>query len=100
STTAMLVAVGSAVALANLVMTVLVLALGRAGSVASSWVIGSFVGALVLAVPGVAPLRLTCLAFVAAQVVALGVLALEEARGRARMDASPPDGRPAVPPGR
>lgn len=95
-----LVAVGSVVALANLVTTVLVLALNRAGAVARAWSLGAVAAAAVLAAADMDDLEQTCWAFLAAQLMAFAVLLVEEFQGRARVVAvSAAETRPSLPPG-
>jgi O-antigen/teichoic acid export membrane protein len=80
----MLVAVGSAFALANLVTTISIMAQGRSSAMARAWIVASVAGALAfVAVPEPA-LGRTCWAFVAAEGVAFLALAAEELRGSAR----------------
>ena len=76
-----LVAVGSAVALANLVVTVSIMSQNRSTVIARSWFVG-IVGAVLVFVltSGLEPLLQTCWAFVAAEVLAFVVLAFEDAR--------------------
>ncbi len=76
-----LVAVGNAVAVASLVMALMVLAQGRGIAVARAWSLAIVAGALVVALPQADMLDRTCWAFVAAEVVALVALAVEERRG-------------------
>ncbi len=97
--TTVLVAVGSAVALANLVTTILVLALNRAGAVAAAWVVGAVSAAFVLTVTDLAALEQTCWAFLTAQLMAFLVLLAEEYRGRAGLGAVSADDAPPLPPG-
>lgn len=83
-----LVAVGSAVALANLVSTLLVLAQNRAHAVARAWTVALAAGTLCfLALTSVDPLDRTAWAFVAAEMVALVALLVEEVRGTRRLAA-------------
>ncbi|MEP6667377.1 MAG: hypothetical protein ABJA81_13090, partial [Nocardioidaceae bacterium] len=93
----LLVAVGSTLALANLVVTVTIMAQSRSGVVARAWVIGSLGGTLVFALASHDPLERTCWAFVAAEAVAFGVLAVEDIRGAVK-PASPGAGEPGAPP--
>ena len=78
---ASLVATGSAVALANLVQTVVLLAKGRTGGVARSWLIGCFAGATFLALSSADPLAETCWAFVVTEAVAFVAFTFEQQRG-------------------
>ncbi len=97
--TTVLVAVGSAIALANLVTTILVLALDRAGAVAAAWALGALAAAVALVVTDTAALEQTCWAFLTAQLGAFGVLLAEAYRGRAGLVAVSADERPSLPPG-
>ncbi len=77
----LLIAVGSTVALANLVVTVSILAHGRSGVIARSWVVGAISGAAVLVFAGTDDKLIeTCWAFVVAEAVAFVVLAGEDYR--------------------
>jgi len=96
--TTALVAIGSAVALANLVTTVLVLAHNRAGAVARAWAIGAVAAAVVLAIGDVTALDQTCWAFLVAQSVAFAVLLAEGSRKPAGLAPSP-SGHPLTAPG-
>jgi O-antigen/teichoic acid export membrane protein len=81
----MLVAIGSALALANLVMTVSIMAQSRSHAIARAWGV-AFVGAAVLfAVSWEAPLSRTCWTFVVAEALAFAALAVEELRGSTRV---------------
>jgi O-antigen/teichoic acid export membrane protein len=79
----LLVAVGSAFALANLVVTVSIMALDRSGVIARSWVIGVVGGVVGYVVAGTetGALMQTCWAFVIAEALAFVVLAFEDHRG-------------------
>lgn len=77
----MLVAVGSAVSLANLVLTVAILAQNRGLVVARVWVAGLVGGGLAFALIDEPALTRTCLTFVVAEAVAFGVALFEENRG-------------------
>ena len=79
----LLVAVGSAFALANLVVTVSIMALDRSGVIARSWVIGVVGGVVGYVVAGTetGALMQTCWAFVTAEALAFVVLAFEDHRG-------------------
>jgi O-antigen/teichoic acid export membrane protein len=86
ATVASLVAVGSAIALGNLVTTVTLMAQNRAHAVARGWLIGLSGGVLAfVALTGVDPMIRTVLAFVAAEAVAFLVLLGEEGRGTRRL---------------
>ncbi len=78
-----LVGAGSALALANLVLGLLLLSQSHGGAVARAWVVASAVGAGVLVLLPLEPLTRTCWAFVAAETVAFTVLLVEGARVRA-----------------
>lgn len=77
----LLLAGGSALALANLVMTILIMAQGRSAAVARAWVVGSLGGATVFALVAQQPLERTCWTFVAAEAVTFAVMLVEEMRG-------------------
>ena len=90
NTACLLVAVGSAFALANLVVTISLMALGRSGVLARAWVFSLLAGALVYVVVGTSdPLMETCWAFVTAEAVAFVVLAFEEYRGATALERRP-----------
>lgn len=91
---AALVAVGSALALSNLVVAIMILAQDRSGAVARAWMVASAAGAAVLVVSTAEPLTRACWAFVAAEVVALAALLTEQVRGVSAGGAGPP--RPAT----
>lgn len=94
-----LVAAGSSVALANLVLGLLVLALGRADGVARSWTGALVVGAVVFAaLPVDTALDRTCWTFLAAQVAAFGLLMVEQHRGMKRLPTTTSsEGAPVAP---
>ena len=79
----LLVAVGSAFALANLVATVSIMSLDRNGVIAPAWIIGVVGGVIAYVVAGAETdvLMQTCWAFLAAEAVAFVVLAFEDHRG-------------------
>ena len=80
----MLVAIGSALALANLVTTISIMAQGRSHAMARGWTVASIAAAVAfVAVPETALLQ-TCWAFVVAEGVAFLALAAEELRGATR----------------
>ena len=81
-----LVAVGSAVAVASLLMAVLVLAQDRGVAVARAWSLAVLAGSVVFTLLRADPLTRTCWAFVATEVVALVALGAEELRGSRRRD--------------
>ncbi len=93
---AALIAVGSALAMANLVLTIVIIAEGRGGALTRAWIIGATGGAACFWLAGAAPLGRVCWAFAAAEAVAFASLLVVEAGGSARM-AAPPAGGP--PPG-
>ncbi len=77
----LLIALGSTFALANLVVTVSVMAHGRSGVIARSWVVGAIAGAAVFVLAGTDDKLIeTCWAFLAAEAVAFFVLAGEDYR--------------------
>jgi O-antigen/teichoic acid export membrane protein len=78
---AALVAAGSAMALANLVQTVGLLAQSRSGAVTRAWLLGLVGGATVLALSRVDLLAQTAWVFLATEAVAFAAFALEELRG-------------------
>ena len=98
-TTTVLVAIGSAVALANLVTTILVLALDRAGAVARAWVLAGAAAGAVLAATDTDSVEQTGWAFLVAQLVAFAVLLVEEYRGRVSVVTRPGAESPSLPPG-
>jgi O-antigen/teichoic acid export membrane protein len=79
----LLVAVGSAFALANLVVTVSIMALNRSGVIARAWVTGVVGGVIGYVVAGTQTdaLLQTCWAFVTAEALAFVVLVFEDHRG-------------------
>ncbi len=85
---AMLVAIGSAVALANLVTTIAILAQNRTHAVARGWTVGLVAGAIMFIVgSGLDPLERTVWAFLVAETVAFIVLLGEEVRGLRKLRA-------------
>lgn len=81
---AALIATGSTVAMANLVMTLSLVARGRSGAVLRCWVLGAITAAVALVVTGATSVRsLTgvVVAFVAAELVTFVVMVVEEPRG-------------------
>ena len=77
-TAAVLTAVGCAVALGNLVLTVMVMALDRAPALVRCWVLAGGIGLVVLVAVGGDPMLATCAAFVAAELAAcIALLAVE-----------------------
>jgi len=75
-----LLAAGSALALANLVLGVLVLAQARSAVTVRAWLIGCAAGAVVLVAASAGPLERTCWAFLVAEAVAFVSLAVGEAK--------------------
>ena len=81
----LVVAVGSAVALGNLVTTVTLLSQDRAHAVARAWLVALAGGAAAFGLAGaLAPMERTVAAFLVAEVLGLLLLALEESRGVAQ----------------
>jgi len=93
----MLVAIGSAFALANLVMTIMIMAQGGSGKLARAWVVGVLGGVLVWVLSAQEPLMRTCWAFLAAEAVAFAALTVEEVRGSARHSSRDARNRGATP---
>lgn len=79
-----LVAVGSAFALSNLFVTVVVMAQNRPGAVARAWLLGAFAAGTCFVLAGLPPLDRTCVAFVAAESVAFAILTVSVVRGTDR----------------
>lgn len=79
-TACLLVAIGSTFALANLVVTVSIMAQSRSAVIARSWVVGVLGGVATFALVEGDALGQTCWAFVAAEAVAFVVLAWEDHR--------------------
>ncbi len=100
SVQAMLLTIGSAVALGGLVLTVLVLALDRSAGVPRAWLTGCFVAAAFFTIADLAPLDRACWTFALAQAAAFVVLMVEEERGRSRMRVADLDGRSSITPER
>jgi O-antigen/teichoic acid export membrane protein len=95
--TTTLVAVGSALALTNLVSTLMVLAQNRAHAVARAWAVALVTGGLgFAALVALPPLDRTVWAFVVAESMALVALLVEEGRGARRVVPDP--GSPTVRP--
>lgn len=80
-----LVAVGSALALANLVTTISILAQSRSHAIARAWILALVGGAGAFVVIPASPLLRTCLVFAAAEAVAFAALVLEEIRGSSKL---------------
>lgn len=87
---AALLAIGSAAALASLVMTVMIMAQNRGVAVARAWSIAVLGGGLLFALLPAEPLTRTCWAFVAAESVALVALVVEELLGAGERPSSVP----------
>jgi hypothetical protein len=81
----LVLAVGSTVAMANLVVTLVVLAHGRTPALIRSWALALVPGVLWFVASGLPALDRTCWAFLVVEVAAFGLLLLEEARGTARL---------------
>ncbi|MGH3424572.1 MAG: lipopolysaccharide biosynthesis protein [Nocardioidaceae bacterium] len=88
-----LIALGSTVAMSNLVATITVMAQDRVGALLRAWITGAVAAAVCVLVIDVPRLEQTCWAFVAAEAVAFVVLVLEEARGTAGLVPADPDRR-------
>lgn len=94
-----LLAVGSALAVANLLVTVMAMAQNRPGGVTRAWLAGVLAAGVCLVLVGLPPLDRTCVAFVAAESVAFATLMATVARHHApgrvdhtsRRDAARPD---------
>jgi len=85
------VAVGSAVALANLVVTITVMAQNRSGAVVRAWAVAYLCGAVLFTATGIDVLERTCWTFLVAEVVAFVALLVEETMGTARLAPRRPD---------
>ncbi|MGH3472622.1 MAG: lipopolysaccharide biosynthesis protein [Nocardioidaceae bacterium] len=81
---ALVLAIGSTVALGNLVLTVALLAQNRGGVVARVWTIGLLGGVVCFAAVDTGALARTCLAFLAAEVVAFAASYVEQVRWSSR----------------
>jgi O-antigen/teichoic acid export membrane protein len=90
SSVAALVAAGSAVALANLVQTVGLLAQSRSGAVTRAWLLGLVGGAGVLVLLTTDLLAQTAWAFTVTEAVAFVAFAVEELRGARNLPAGVP----------
>lgn len=75
-----LIAVGSTLAMANLVITLVLVAHGRTALLAVCWLVALVPGVVSFVLLDLPALDLTCWAFVLVEVAALGVLVVEEAR--------------------
>jgi len=71
--------------MANLVVTLVVLAHGRTPALIRSWALALVPGVLWFVASGLPALDRTCWAFLVVEVAAFGLLLLEEARGTARL---------------
>jgi O-antigen/teichoic acid export membrane protein len=80
-----LVAVGSALALANLVITISIMAQSRSHAIARAWGLALLGGAVTFAVSWDAPLGRTCWTFLVAEALAFVALAAEELRGSRKL---------------
>jgi O-antigen/teichoic acid export membrane protein len=81
----LLVAVGSAFALANLAATIMLMARGRAGAVFRAWVAACLAGAVCFVLADLSPLDRTCWAFAVAEAAALVFLVTAEVNGTASL---------------
>ena len=81
----LVLAVGSTVAMANLVVTLMLLALGRTGVLIRAWLLAWLPGVAWFLVAGVPVLDRTCVAFLVVEVAAFGLLVREESRGTAAL---------------
>ena len=77
----LVLAVGSTFAIANLVVTLVVLALGRTLALVGAWMLAVLPGALWFALSGSPALERTCATFLVVEVVAFALLLLEQWRG-------------------
>ncbi|MEJ7630398.1 MAG: hypothetical protein WKF54_12475 [Nocardioidaceae bacterium] len=80
-----LVAIGSALALANLVTTVSIMAQSRSHAMARAWILSSLAAAAAFVVISDGALTRTCWTFLTAEAVAFAALAFEELRGSAKL---------------
>jgi len=78
----------STVAIAGLVMTLLLIALGRTGGQVRAWLVGAVPGAAYFALAPQPVLDRVCWTFLVVEVVAFGWMTLEQARGTASLAAS------------
>jgi len=78
-------AIGSTVAMANLVVTLVVLAHGRTPALIRAWALALVPGGLWFLVAGLPALDRTCWAFLVVEAAAFGLLLLEESRRTARL---------------
>ncbi len=77
----MLVAIGSALALSNLVITISIMAQSRSQAIARAWGVALLGGAVMFIVSWSEPLSRTCWTFLVAEALAFVALAVEELRG-------------------
>jgi O-antigen/teichoic acid export membrane protein len=82
----MIVALGSLLAMANLVFTLMVMAQNRAQAVARAWLIGVAAVAPVLLLTTYGPLGRTCAAFLVAEAAAFVALVIEELSGTRKLE--------------
>jgi hypothetical protein len=82
----MLVALGSLLAMANLVLTLMVMAQNRAVAVARAWLIGAAGVAPVLLLTSYSPLGRTCAAFLVAEAAAFVALVVDERSGTRKLE--------------
>jgi hypothetical protein len=80
-----LIAVGSTIAMTNLVVTLVVVAHGRTARLSLCWAAAMVPGVLVFALLDLPALERTCWAFVVVEAAALVLLVLEESRATARL---------------
>jgi O-antigen/teichoic acid export membrane protein len=81
----LVIAVGSTVAMANLVVTLVVLAQGRTLGLVRAWLVALVPGIVWFAAAGVDVLDRTCWAFLVIEAAAFGLLVREEMRGTAAL---------------
>jgi len=81
----LVLAVASTVAMANLVVTLVVLAHGRTGGLIRAWAVALVPGGIWFVASGLPVLDRTCSAFLVVEAAAFGLLLVEEARGTARL---------------
>lgn len=83
SRSTLVLAVASTVAMANLVVTLMLLALGRPGVLIGTWLLALVPGVAWFALSGVPLLERTCVAFLVVEVAAFALLVHQEARATA-----------------
>ncbi|HEV7875357.1 MAG TPA: hypothetical protein VGP00_01680 [Nocardioides sp.] len=81
----LVLAVASTFAMANLVVTLVVLAHGRTPALIRAWALALVPGVLWFLAAGLPALDRTCWAFLVVEAAAFGLLLVEEARGTARL---------------